>query len=617
MGRRNSEIQDLLREVKGIITRLKIFEERYAEALAQVHPRNQASALNLVHYMALRSEDIRSIQIRLGELGVSRMGRAEGHVMASLYAVQHTLKCLAGRMDPPMHKAHIGIKKGRKLLARNVTALLGAKRKGSRTRIMVTLPSHAGDDRTLVPDLVKAGMSIARVNCSHDTPVEWRKMVAKVRQAQRASGKAEKIAMDLGGPKLRTGSLAPGPKVVRLRPKRDLLGRIAAEPRVWLSPEDKPEASYRVYTHLPVEAPFLRHLDSGAVVRFRDTRGKNCRLTVYDTESGGAWAHCDKSAYVETGTTLTLAGEDGAPTATVEVGELPPRPQAIVLKPGDALEITRDPAPGTPAHYGSDQQVLRPARISCQVPEIFEELRPGESIMLDDGKLEGVIRQVDEDCILVEVVRALGGAFKLKAEKGINLPESALSLSGLTRKDRQDLRFAAEHADIVSLSFVNSASDVRELCDALDEVGADQMGIVLKIETVQGFKKLPEILLAAMRRQSVGVMIARGDLAIESGWQNLARVQEEILWMCEAAHVPIIWATQVLESLAKSGQPSRAEISDVSVAERAECVMLNKGPHIIRTVTLLSDILQSMEDYQDKKAPLLPVWRIRNEQLTE
>ena len=106
----------------------------------------------------------------------------------------------------------------------------------------------------------------------------------------------------------------------------------------------------------------------------------------------------------------------------------------------------------------------------------------------------------------------------------------------------------------------------------------------------------------------MGVMIARGDLAIETGWQNLARIQEEILWMCESAHAPIIWATQVLESLAKTGQPSRAEISDVSIAERAECVMLNKGPHIIRTVEMLSDILQSMESYQDKKSPLLPIW---------
>ena len=286
---------------------------------------------------------------------------------------------------------------------------------------------------------------------------------------------------------------------------------------------------------------------------------------------------------------------------------------AIVLKAGDILEITRDPAPGGPAEFNEEGELLRYKHISCQVPEIFEELNEGEPIMFDDGKLEGVITEITENSIYVDVKYAVGGALKLKADKGINLPESNLSISGLTRKDREDLVFAAEHADLVSLSFVNTASDVKELCTELDELKADDMGIILKIETLKGFKKLPEILLAGMRRYPLGVMIARGDLAIETGWQNLARIQEEILWMCEAAHVPIIWATQVLESLAKKGQPSRAEISDVAVAERAECVMLNKGPHIIQTVNVLSNILQSMEGYQDKKAPLLPIWHMDDE----
>jgi pyruvate kinase len=93
-------------------------------------------------------------------------------------------------------------------------------------------------------------------------------------------------------------------------------------------------------------------------------------------------------------------------------------------------------------------------------------------------------------------------------------------------------------------------------------------------------------------------MIARGDLAVECGWESLAELQEDILWLCEAAQVPVIWATQVLEREAKKGQPSRAEISDAAMSQRADCVMLNKGPHIIATIRMLDNILRRMQGHQ-------------------
>ena len=130
-------------------------------------------------------------------------------------------------------------------------------------------------------------------------------------------------------------------------------------------------------------------------------------------------------------------------------------------------------------------------------------------------------------------------------------------------------------------------------------------GILLKIETQHGREQLPRLLLAAMRTAPVGVMIARGDLAVECGYERLAEVQEEILWLCEAAHVPVVWATQVLESLAKTGTPSRAEITDAAMGERAECVMLNKGPYILEAVTALDDILRRMQEHQHKKSAML------------
>jgi pyruvate kinase len=130
-------------------------------------------------------------------------------------------------------------------------------------------------------------------------------------------------------------------------------------------------------------------------------------------------------------------------------------------------------------------------------------------------------------------------------------------------------------------------------------------GIILKIETKRGFERLPAILLSAMCHPRIGVMIARGDLAVECGYERLAELQEEILWMCEAAHCPAIWATQVLDSMARKGTPSRAEITDAAMSQRAECVMLNKGPYVIEALTILDHILKRMDPHQSKKTSKL------------
>ncbi|GET39445.1 pyruvate kinase [Microseira wollei NIES-4236] len=132
-----------------------------------------------------------------------------------------------------------------------------------------------------------------------------------------------------------------------------------------------------------------------------------------------------------------------------------------------------------------------------------------------------------------------------------------------------------------------------------------QIAIVAKIETPEAVRNLPELIVRAAGKQPFGVMIARGDLAVEIGYQRLAEMQEEILWLCEAAHVPVIWATQVLENLVSKGIPSRAEITDAAMAERAECVMLNKGPFIPLAVTILDDVLTRMQAHQLKKTPQL------------
>ena len=124
-----------------------------------------------------------------------------------------------------------------------------------------------------------------------------------------------------------------------------------------------------------------------------------------------------------------------------------------------------------------------------------------------------------------------------------------------------------------------------------------------------GIARLRVLIAAAAGRRPFGVMIARGDLAAEIGFERLAEMQEEILWICEAASVPVVWATQVLEGLVKEGIPSRGEMTDAAMAARAECVMLNKGPMVDAAVGVLDRLLARMDEHVFKKTPRLRALR--------
>jgi pyruvate kinase len=568
-----------------------------------VHPDQTRSALNLLHYLALRQRDMSNLQADLNDFGLSSLGRAEAHVLANVHAVQHALRRLRGDRDGRPPKPPITFKQGRKLVRKHTTALLGKKRKGSSIRIMVTLPDEAADDYDLVHGMLAAGMNCARINLASGGPPEWGRMVENIERARRATGRACRIFMDLCGPKVRTGSMVPGPSVMRIDPDRDVRGRVTSPEPVVVIPASHADGSAK--RTVPISDPLFDALEPGDRITFTDTRGKAGVLEIESASGGRARARCLDTVYLEPDLALTLETATGDVKGKGTVGPLPALEEVIVLRVGDRLVIHKDARPGEPASPGNGSQP-EPAHTSCSLPDILDDVDVGEPLLLDDGKIHTVIREKTGDGVVVEVTYAKPEGTRLKANKGINLPRSALRISGLTTKDREDLRFVAGHADGVNVSFVNHPDDVEDLLDELEAVGGEHLGLILKIETRQGFLNLPGILLAAMEWPVVGVMIARGDLAVEAGWTHLAQVQEEILWVCEAAHVPVVWATQVLERLAKKGLPTRSEISDVVMAERAECVMLNKGPFITQTIRTLDGILKSMQAYQQKKATLLP-----------
>ncbi|RPI69038.1 MAG: hypothetical protein EHM43_03035 [Ignavibacteriae bacterium] len=243
--------------------------------------------------------------------------------------------------------------------------------------------------------------------------------------------------------------------------------------------------------------------------------------------------------------------------------------------------------------------------IPCTLPEVFGSVHEGEAIWFDDGKIGGVICSVDEEGFNVDVTRVKSGGAWLREEKGINLPDTKITIDALTETDLHNLAVMGPHADTIGMSFVRNDRDVASLFAHMRALRLQNCGVVVKIETRDAFDHLPRILLEGLTSPPFGIMVARGDLAVEVGYERLAEVQEEILWLCEAAHVPVIWATQVLEGMAKKGTPTRAEVSDAAMSVRAECVMLNKGPYIVDTVRFLSDVLNRMAAHQSKKRTLL------------
>ena len=460
-----------------------------------------SSALNLAEYLALRRQDLRSLQAALMPWGLSSLGRIEARVMPNLNAVIATLEVICGSQSaqhlnrPPIEFFF----EGDRLLQQHTEELFGQSSTQRRVRIMVTLPTEAATDYEMVREMIQQGANCVRINCAHDTPETWQSMIDHTRQAEQETGTTCKVMMDLAGLKIRTGSV--------------------------VAPLDKK----RVF------------------------RGDQILLSRSVAQLGS------------------------------EAGESIPSPMDYF-------------------------------QTSCTVPGILDLLAVNTPVYINDGKIR--TRVVDtqyptsdgQPGLLLEVTNASPKGVKLRPEKGLNFPNTVLPLSPLTEKDLSDLDFVAAHADIIGYSFVQRPADIELLQQELDKRSVDRQSrpaIVAKIETSIAVSNLPELIIYAAGKQSFGVMIARGDLAVEIGYQRLAEIQEEILWLCEAAHVPVIWATQVLESLVKDGTPSRGEMTDAAMAERAECVMLNKGPFIAEAIAILDDVLTHMEANQSKKTPQL------------
>lgn len=587
----DKNLTSVLEKLNALQSNLLAAEKWNASQLHLCDSKYLECATNLIHYMPLRSLDIEQLNSHLVSLGLSSLDNNNLDVLVSLNATMNLLmNSLYSKQNAVTESRNRKITnkmndKGKVLLSYK-ELLLGKLREGRKTHIMVTVGEEATLSETFITDIIKAGTSVIRINCAHGDPSIWGEIIKRVRRTSQMLEMPCRVHMDLAGPKLRTGTLKPGPCVMKVSPKKDAYGNVVSPAFVWISLKGtEPPAHISPDATISVQDQhFLAGLQIGDFIRLSDARGKKRMLEIskefHVFSSTGFVAECFDTAYIESGTELYVRGKKGR-SLVGRVVDVPPKESFVRLKVGDLLVITRE---------GSldELSVSVPGahKLTCPSSYLFDSVNPGESIGFDDGKIWGVIKGTSPSEVIVSITHAGPKGTKLGSEKSINIPQSDIRFKGLTSKDIKDLEYVASHADMVGISFIRDVHDITVLRQELKKRKLDKLGVVLKIETESGFENLSLILLEAMKCSNpLGVMIARGDLAVECGWERLANIQEEIIAICKAARVPVIMATQVLESLVKSGVPTRAEITDASNAKRSNHLHLNMMILITLTVT--------------------------------
>jgi len=580
-----SDIELLRERVLRLARRLDEDAAKRRSSIEAALPQHRASALNLAHYLSLRCQDVRKLQLELAAHGLSSLGRCEGHVRNTLDWLEVWLS--------GAHPTSAGTKRdypdaadAERLLHTNARALFGPRPRDRHVYIMVTAPEVAAANDEWADSLLRAGANVLRINAAHDSPREWRQVIETFRGRAHSLGVPVRVVVDLPGPKLRTEIRQRQPGVVHVRRRKDALGRTVDPAVVPLV------ASARAENQLPIPPPWLSALQVGDTLRLTDPTGRTLGLAVSACGSGlvGTSSH---SVYATSGAKL-IWERDGAVQAEGAVGTIPDRPRRVSLGVGDRFLISESGQPGDAGQVA----------LALAEPRLIAAVKSGERVILDDGRIVAVAEGSGPDGLRCRVTSLVKPAVRLQSGKGIAFPDSELVLDALGPADETALAVALELADAVGVSFVNTATDVARVGERIRAAGKKGFGMILKLETRGALRDLPAILFEALKYEPVGLMIARGDLAVDVGFERLAEMQEELLWFGEACHLPVVWATQVLESVAHSGLPTRAEVTDAAMSMRAECVMLNKGPYIATANRLLADIIRKMEMHQYKKRAL-------------
>jgi pyruvate kinase len=267
------------------------------------------------------------------------------------------------------------------------------------------------------------------------------------------------------------------------------------------------------------------------------------------------------------------------------------------IKDGEMIKVSDVAHKNNPALQAESTKLF-----FLDAEKIIDGIKVGDQILIEDGTKKLIVREKEEVSLLAEVMH--GGI--IKNRKGVNLPDSDIKLGALTKKDLEDLKFSLEKGvDLVAISFVKNADDMRELRKKIKEFSPEKnVMIVPKIERKEAIKNIDEIIEA-----SEAVMVARGDLGIELPESEVVIYQKEIVAKCQAKNKKVIVATQMMESMIKNPLPTRAEVSDVSnaVIDRADAVMLSgesaNGQYPVETVKMMREIIEKVEATSLDDAP--------------
>ena len=283
----------------------------------------------------------------------------------------------------------------------------------------------------------------------------------------------------------------------------------------------------------------------------------------------------------------------------IRIGQLEQEP--LMLEAGDVITLTLDEVIG------------QAGRVSLPHPEFVRDIGAGTTLLLDDGNLQFQVMQTTARELVCEV--AVGGA--LKSRKGVSAPKAKLTLSAITEKDRADIEFAlSKNCDYMAMSFVRTADDIRELQGLMKRLGKEAP-VIAKIEMGEALANIEEIIQCC-----AGIMVARGDLGVETPAEEVPLHQKRIIALCNAAAKPVITATQMLESMTQNPRPTRAEASDVynAIMDGTDAVMLSaesaSGDYPVRAVEVMARIAVTAEQHlQDigLRASAVPAGPPRNE----
>jgi len=595
----------------------KLLDELKALKKALLNNRNAASKElvenNLNDYVTLRSFDLTLLQDELTSMGLSSLGRSQTCVMSSIH---QNIKVLEKILDQKSHSdknSYLDFKDAKKIFKEH-TKIFGKKYDDTlNTKIMVTLPSEAAHSDELIKNLLDEGVSLLRINTAHDTPHVWSQMAFHIKEYNRKKKGDAKIYVDLAGPKNRTGEFQKVLIPFKIGSKKsaqevDILPRGDKNSATQKASIDMQGNSLNA--SLVVDDAFYKHCLKYNKIKIEDNSRDNIHTFKLYRDKQRLYFIPDRKILIDQDTHLHSPKRKHSSSLHNFIY----LDEEIRVFQHDEIILTHQDILGHKTF--SYKQKEYAAIVACSNAEIFQYVNEGDSIFIDDGKIGAIVTQKLDIGVELKVISAKANGTLLKAQKGINFPNTNMDIPAITDEDRDNLGEVIEFADFIGISFTQSAKDIQIIQEILNQAGKKKIAIVPKIETKLGVKNLPQILSQLIKRENFALMIARGDLAIEVGFDNLPYIQEEIFDICESALVPVIYATQILEGQMKKNLPTRAEVTDAAFAQRADCIMLNKGPYVVDTVIILKKILHSMHKLFQKNRQLLNVctaWKINKE----